>query len=186
MAAVPDRAVSGISASIVTHRLVLREWREGDAEQLFEAVNSSKQCLQAWLDWSRGTYRLEEAARFIAFAQAGNRDGSGLALGMFRGQEQRLVGSIGLSGIDPDRSTANLGYWVRTDESGNGYVKEACQALLLHAHRELGIAKVEVAVHPENDRSIRVATALGLPCLGIVKDRIRFMGAMADALVFEG
>lgn len=169
-----------------TARLVLRELEEDHAQQLFEAVDSSKECLQAWLDWSRGPYSLEDAARFIAFARAGNRDGSGLALGMFRKQGDRLVGCVGLSGIDRDRSMANLGYWIRTDESGKGYVREACEELLLRAHQDLKIAKVEIAVHPDNVRSIRVAASLGLPCVGIVKDRIRFMGAMTDALVFEG
>lgn len=178
--------MSAVSTSITTPRLCLRGWQTGDAEALFRAVNRSKPCLQAWLDWSRGTYSQEDAAGFIAFAQAVNRDGTGLALGMFCADDGRLIGSTGLSGIAQDRSTANLGYWIHKDEAGNGYVREACQTLLLHAHRELGIKQVEVAVHPDNERSIRVAEALGLRCVGIVKERIRFRGGMVDAVVFVG
>lgn len=166
-----------------TQRMVLRQFDGADAPQLAEAVHTSPH-LRDWLEWSRKDYGIKDAEAFISMSGAAALQGSGLALGGFLPKTGRLLVSVGLTSIEAGGATANLGYWVRTGEEGKGYVTEACQALISRAHSVLGIARIEVAIRPDNVRSIKVAQALKLEPVGGVDRRIQLGGELVSAVVY--
>lgn len=171
---------------IISKRLMLRPFTMADAPQLYAAVDSSRRELGEWLDWCHTRYTPEDAVTYIERSLVPASWKETLNFGVFRATpDGELLGSAGLSKIDWNASVGNLGYWIRTDQTGQGFATEAASALADHARRKLGIARVEIAVHPQNARSARVARSLGARDEGLVPARIVYRGHNVAAHVFS-
>ncbi len=72
----------------------------------------------------------------------------------------RFAGRIGLHYPEgwPDRE---LGWALARPFWGQGYAEEGARAALAHAFGTLGWERLVSLIHPENERSIRLATRLG-------------------------
>jgi RimJ/RimL family protein N-acetyltransferase len=181
----PTKETSMEPVSIVSRRIVLRPLVAGDAQRLYAAVHESRSELGEWLDWCRGEYTQADALAWIERSRTPEVWRETRSFGVFgRGPDGDLIGSVGLSKIDWSASTANLGYWIRTSESGNGFATEAAAAMIEHARTHFGLTRIEIAVHPLNTRSARVAHALGARDEGIVPARIVHRGCPTDAHLF--
>jgi ribosomal-protein-serine acetyltransferase len=171
---------------IASKRLVLRTFAPADASQLYAAVHASRPELGEWLDWCRDRYTQADATAWIERSLTPEVWKDTRNFGLFRaGSDGGLVGCVGLSKIDWSVSCANLGYWIRTDQAGNGFATEAAAAITDHARTRLGLARVEIAVHPLNTRSAYVAHALGARDEGLVPARIVYRGDLVAARVFS-
>lgn len=62
--------------------------------------------------------------------------------------------------------TAEIGWRIPKPAWGNGYAPEAAAAVLRHARETLRLARVVATIHPDNDRSFRVAEKIGLRFAG--------------------
>jgi RimJ/RimL family protein N-acetyltransferase len=71
-----------------------------------------------------------------------------------------VVGRAGLY-HPPDWPGLEVGWTVAREHWGKGYAPEAGRAACEWAHHELGVRHILSLIHPENDRSIRVAEKLG-------------------------
>lgn len=172
--------------SIASKRLVLRPLVAADSQSLYAAVHESCRELGEWLDWCREGYTQTDASEWIERTLKPEVWKESRNLGVFsRVRDELLIGCVGLSKIDWNASTANLGYWIRTSETGNGFAREAAATMAEYARTRLGLARVEIATHPLNTRSARVARALGARDEGIVPARIVYKGGLVDACVFS-
>lgn len=79
----------------------------------------------------------------------------------------RLIGCVGLN---PDRGTAELGYWIARDHWGKGYATEAARALLGLA-RTLGHRHIRAGHFADNPASGRVLCKLGFRDTGRCEPR---------------
>ena len=146
---------------IRTARLLLRCWHPSDAPGLKEAIDASLPELQMWVPWAQ-----HEPSTLEALAQRldGMRErflaGEDWAFGVFDAGETRVVGGAGLH---PRGGTDHLeiGYWVRTDATGQGLATEAAAALCAAAFESPGIARVEIHCDAENYRSAAIPRRLG-------------------------
>lgn len=172
--------------SIISNRITLRRLALTDARNLYAAVRESRQELGEWLDWCREGYTQIDASEWIERALDADVWNATQNFGVFLSHsDDALIGCVGLSNIDRSTSTANLGYWVRTSSAGHGFAREAAAALVEYAHASLGIMRIEIAVHPLNIQSERVARSLGARDEGIVPARIMYKGSLVDAHVFS-
>lgn len=172
--------------SIVSNRVVLRQLNLADAQNLYDAVRESHRELAEWLDWCREEYLLADAVEWIQRTLNPDIWKESRNFGVFcQAPDERLLGCVGLSNINWSTSTANLGYWIRTGNSGNGFAREAAAALTEYARNHLRIARLEIAVHPRNLRSAGVARALNAHDEGVIAARMMYRGKLADACVFS-
>lgn len=138
---------------IRTKRLYLREITEQDAQTIVEMRNDPQVyrffraphavTLEEHLHWYRMKY-LMQADRFdwIAFL------------------ENQPVGVFALS-KQASCTKAEVNYWIRSDNWGNGYAQEAVSALLEWAKTVWGVTVVCAIIHCNNAASIRFAERMG-------------------------
>jgi RimJ/RimL family protein N-acetyltransferase len=150
-----------VPREILTERLRLHQYREEDAELVFEAIEESRAELERWMPW----------ASFIRDAQQLRDDmprsleawdrGEDYGYTIRRREDDRLLGSINYQ--DPNWAIPrfDLGYWMRTSETGKGYVSEAVRGLVRVAFGRLDATRVQIACDENNTRSVRVAEACG-------------------------
>jgi RimJ/RimL family protein N-acetyltransferase len=106
-------------------------------------------------------YRLDDAAAFIE-RSAGMWDSGGAApFVIVDATTGTLLGSVGLHDLGLETDPAHVGYWVAAPARGRGIATRALRLVACWALEDLGLARVEVYVFVENERSQRVATRAG-------------------------
>jgi hypothetical protein len=74
---------------------------------------------------------------------------------IFDREESRVLGGTGLHTRIGEHAR-EIGYWIRADAEGNGYVTEAVAALTRVGFELEGLDRIEIRVEPENVRSRRI------------------------------
>jgi RimJ/RimL family protein N-acetyltransferase len=142
-----------------TARLRLRRLTADDAPFILELLNEP-----SWIRFigDRGVRTLDDARRYIAEGPAAmyERHGVGLLLVESKGDGDRL-GMCGLLRRDalPD---LDIGFAFLPRHWGRGYAFESAAAVLEHARRDLGVARILAITSLDNDSSIRLLEKLGL------------------------
>ncbi len=141
-----------------TERLVLRPWRETDAESLYEyARNPNIGPIAGW-PVHTGVENSREIIRNILSAEG--------TYAIAIKPDDRAVGSIGLmkgpaSNLLLPGDEAEIGYWIGEPHWGRGYTTEATRELIRHAFEEQGITTLWCGWFDGNDKSRRVGEKCG-------------------------
>ncbi len=146
---------------IQSDRLLLRCWQPADAPLLREAIDASLTELQMWVPWAleepSPSAVLEDRLRGM---QAKFASGEDWAFAVFDAAGTRLLGGAGLH---PRGTTDHLeiGYWIRTEATGQGFALEAAATLCRVAFADTAFDRLEIHCDANNGRSAGVARRLG-------------------------
>ena len=93
-----------------------------------------------------------------------------------------IIGSINLSQINQGPfCNAVLGYGLDAAFTGRGLMREALAAVIEEAFQPpLNLHRLQAAVRPENQRSLRLLQALGFEQEGLARDYLFINGAWRD------
>jgi RimJ/RimL family protein N-acetyltransferase len=165
--------MSGPAYRIVTERLVVRCWDPADAPKLKEALDSSLEHLRAWMPWAHNEPQTleEKVALLRGFRGQFDKD-EDFVYAIFDREESRVLGGTGLHTRIGEHAR-EIGYWIRADAEGNGYVTEAVAALTRVGFELEGLERIEIRVEPENVRSRRIPERLGYAEEATLRGRIR-------------
>ncbi len=153
-------ALVPLPSRLVGERVVVRPYARGDGAAFFEAVDASREALSRWLPWPskhRCADDGEEYARRV-LARWITREDLAVAL---TDRDGRLVGGSGLHNIDWQVRAFEVGYWLRADAWGHGYVTEAVRLLTALAFGRLDARRVLIRCEAGNTRSAAVPRRLG-------------------------
>ena len=96
-----------------------------------------------------------------------------------------LLGACSLEGVDRQRSSANLSYWVRTSATGRGIARTAARLLAGWGVGPLGLHRVEISMVTSNAASRAAAAASGAVAEGVLRNKARWGGQSRDMAVFS-
>ena len=160
-------------ATIETERLVLRAWREDDAEALFAYASdpdvgpAAGWQAHASIDESR---KVLERVLMVPETYAiviKDREPADEAVGSI----SLMIGAASDLAIGSDE--AELGYWIAKPLWGNGYMPEAVHAMMEHAFLDLRLSTIWAGYSDFNDRSRRVQEKAGLVHDRTIRNRPR-------------
>jgi ribosomal-protein-serine acetyltransferase len=155
-----------------------------DAREVVEAVRESADELRPWMEWARADYGVDEARAWIERSIVERERGSSHEF-LLTGEGGRIVGVCGLNRISDEFRLANLGYWVRTSETGQGLAVQAVRRLAAWAFAGTELHRLEIVVAVENARSQRVAEKAGAAREGILKSRLWLYEVPHDAVLYS-
>jgi RimJ/RimL family protein N-acetyltransferase len=158
-----------VPAEIRTERLLLRPWRAEDAESLHPILVANVEHLAPWIPPRVAMPAVVPllAERLAGFGAefAANRE---WRYAMLTRDAHTLLGEVDLFPRDAngrvpfaDADRAEIGYWIRTDETGRGFVTEAVRAVLGVARAAGRFAHVEIRCDARNAPSAAVPRRLG-------------------------
>ena len=166
--------------------LTLRFPEPADADALHEAVRESIEGLHRWMAWCAMDYSLDDAARWIAAQPAAREAGTAFEF-VVLGDRGRFLGCCGLNEIDRGCRMANLGYWVRSSETGRGIATRAARWVADWAFLNTDLQRLEILVATGNEPSLAVARKAGALCEGVLRSRFlvhgRFLDVVAHSIV---
>ena len=141
-----------------TERLILRPWREDDAESLYKYASDPEVGPKA--GWSPHT-SVEDSRQIIRQVLSVPE-----TYAVCLKESGEAVGSVGLKMGDATDMTdradeCELGYWIGRPFWGQGLIPEASRELLRHAFEELNMQAVWCGYYDGNTKSRRVQDKLG-------------------------
>ena len=158
-----------VPSIIRSERLMLRAWRGADAAALAPLLASNQEHIAPWIPKRVSTpapveeraLRLEEvAAEFDADQQ--------WRYGLFTSDAAELLGEVDLFPRDDsarvhfgNSDRVEVGYWIRSDTTGRGYVTEAVRAALAMAAGISRFQMAEIRCDARNAASAAVPRRLG-------------------------
>jgi RimJ/RimL family protein N-acetyltransferase len=158
-----------VPIEIRTERLSLRPWRAADAEALHAILVANYDHLAPWIPARVATPAVVPllAERLAAFGAEFDADRE-WRFAMLTSDEGTILGEVDLfprsaagrvAFLDADR--AEIGYWIRADETGRGLVTEAVLAIIDVARRTGRFTHLEIRCDARNGPSAAVPKRLG-------------------------
>lgn len=152
-----------------TARLLLRPWRADDAAQLLPVLEANWEHLGPWIPARVATpVPVPELEERLAGFERDFADAREWRYGVFAPQAGTVIGEIGLYPRDETgrvpfhgADRVELGYWLRSDMTGQGFITEAGRALLGVAATLPHLSHAEIRCDARNAPSAAVPRRLG-------------------------
>lgn len=144
--------------TLITERLILREWKETDSKDLYEYAKSELVGPNA--GWP--PHKNEEESKGIIKMFIKNNDTYAIVLK----DENKVIGGIGLHDRKPDNNLSELkqkeiGYVLNPKYWGRGIIPEAVKCLIKYGFNELNLDLVWCGHYDFNYKSKRVNEKCG-------------------------
>ena len=102
-----------------------------------------------------------------------------------RAADGALIGGININNIHMGAARhGSLGYWLAESCQGQGYMSESVHRVIDYAFNDLHLQRVHAACVPENVRSMRLLTKIGMNEEGFAKEYIQINGVWRDHHLF--
>jgi RimJ/RimL family protein N-acetyltransferase len=150
-----------VPAELIGERIDLRAFGDDHAPALWDAVDASREHLKPWMPWVHDHNSAEFAREYVRRMQAKWILREDMPMGIWRKEDNQLLGASGLHRIDWAIPAMEIGYWLRPDAQGNGYVTEAVNLITQFAFRHLLAERVTIRCNSKNLRSAAVPRRAG-------------------------
>ena len=162
--------------------LILRTFRESDAEVVFAVVERNYEHLKPFMHWATPNYSIDAAREFIEKSVEATTQRKSLGYGIFH--KDRFIGSIGFVKFDWKARKTEIGYWIDQSEEGRGIVSAACRILIEYAFNELHLNRVEIRCAALNLRSAAIPERFGFQKEGVLRQSEIRNGRLLDFNIY--
>lgn len=143
---------------LTTERLLLRPWKETDAESLYEYAKDPR--VGPIAGWPVHT-SVENSRQIIREVLSAEE-----TYAVCLKEDGKAIGSIGLmigtaSNLNLPDAEGEIGYWIGVPFWGQGFIPEAVKELLRHGFKDLGLNKIWCGYFEGNIKSKRVQEKCG-------------------------
>lgn len=188
-ARVAPQEVPSLSTRVVTERLVLRPLRSNDVPEMRRALRTNTAHLQPWSVApapGEDPSSLASVSRAVLQHRREWKRGHTFVLVIAPRENDRLViGRIALGGVLRGAfQNAYLGYWIDREHQGRGLTTEAVRATTAFAFASAGLHRIQAAVMPRNDGSLRVLEKVGYRREGIAERYLCIAGRWEDHVLY--
>jgi len=167
-------------------RVTLRYLRKDDASALLELKTRNRSFFAPYQKLQLDeNYNLEAVTRELAQAEQAHAEDRSYWFGIFDREHKDLIGYIRFNNVVRGAfHNAYLGYMMDQDHCGQGRMTESLKLSLDAAFGQIGLHRVQAAIMPHNEPSIRVAEKVGFRREGFAKDYLCLNGKWEDHLLF--
>jgi [ribosomal protein S5]-alanine N-acetyltransferase len=153
--------------SLTTERLLLRELRPDDAQEIF-LLRSDAQ-VNEFVDRKRAT-SIDGGRQFIRRIIKMQKNREVLMWGIALKDDLKLIGTIVYWNIEPEKDKAEIGYELLPQWHGKGLMQEALLKVIEFGFKTLQIRTIVADPKPANQRSINLLDRCGFVKSAITDD----------------
>ena len=166
-------------------RILLRAPRQGDGAVANIAIRESVEELKLWMPWAQAAPTVEDTETVYRRGASEWLTRTNLPLLLFRKSDGLFLGGSGLHRMNWAVPSFEIGYWLRTSMTGQGYMTEAVIALTQFSMEVLGANRMEIRCDARNERSAAVARRSGYTLESHMHHNDRDVnGELCDTLFF--
>ena len=171
---------------IDTARLVLRLPVHSDFRAWSTLRRDSAAFLVPWEPaWAPDHLARKAFTNRVYWSARAHANGTALPLFLIRREDGVLVGAITLDNIRRGPAQCGvLGYWVGQPFARQGYMREAINAVVIHAFTDLNLSRIEAACLPENAASRGVLETAGFKYEGAAQSYLQINGRWRNHVLY--
>ena len=167
-------------------RVVVRPYRESDAQSLYEAVAESRDHLRPWMPFADEHQTMDESRHWIILQMAHWILRDDLMLSIWEQESDRYLGGTGLYPHNWEIGYFEIGYWIRASAEGHGYIAESVRLLTNYAFDNLKANRIEIRCDELNARSAAIPNRLGYVLEGRLRNHLATSdGRLRTTLIFS-
>ncbi len=176
---IPDRKTTRLTDG----KILLRPYKKNDIDGLHQATLASLNELILWMPWAHKGYPLAASRFWIKSTLKKWKDGREYNFAICDVVNGGYLGGAGINEINIMNKCANLGYWVRSDRTGQGIALAATKLLAKWGFDVLKLNRIEIHVAADNVRSLRVAEKAGAKREGVLRNKMLLEGKIHDSVI---
>jgi ribosomal-protein-serine acetyltransferase len=176
---IPDRKTTRLTDG----KILLRPYEKRDIDDLHQATLASLKELICWMPWAHEDYPLAASRFWIKSTLKNWQDGREYNFAIWDAVNGGFIGGCGINDVSIMNKCANLGYWVRSDRTGQGIALAATKLLAKWGFDVLKLNRIEIHVAVDNARSLRVAEKAGAKREGILRNKMLLNGQTHDSVM---
>ncbi|MBE7127384.1 GNAT family N-acetyltransferase [Bacillus mycoides] len=160
-----------VPLQIETDRLILRApLQAGDGNVVHQAIKDSINELKQWLLLFQSIPTVEEKEILLRNAHIDFLKRESFRYLIYHKDTNDFIGTASLHGINWKISKCEIGYWINTQFSGNGYMTEAVSELTNLGFQLLKFRRIEIRCESNNTKSRAIPEKLGFELEGILRN----------------
>lgn len=147
----------------VDKELYLQQIAFNDADEIFRLIDANRDFLGKWLPFVKVTKSVKNTLAFIEDIQKSySRE-----LVFTITYQGKITGLIGFKDIDRGNRKFEIGYWITSQNEGNGIVTRCCKTCIDLAFDKMKMNRVQIKCGVGNVRSINIPKRLNFHFEGI-------------------
>ena len=152
-----------------TERLILRELRKGDEEDLITGLNNLN--ITKWMLVVPYPYTKKDAEWWVkdCIKNYKKKDKESYPFTIELKEEGKIIGGIGLDDVNRFQGRASIGYWIAEPYWKKGYASEALNELLKFAFNKFKLRRIEANVFVGNPTSGQLLEKFGAKLEGTLR-----------------
>ena len=160
-----------VTDMIETERLLMRvPALSGDGPIVNQAIRESINELKEWLPFAQSIPSVEQTEENQKKARVAFSKKESFRFLLFSKDNNAFIGTCSIQAMDLKFAKAEIGYWIRTSFSGNGFMTEAIQALTDYGFTELKLKRIEIRCDTTNKKSRAIPERLGYELESIIEN----------------
>lgn len=145
-------------------------------------IEANRARLAKWLPWA-AAQAPEDTIEFIRRTRKQLADNDGFQTAVVC--EGVIAGVVGYVGVDWQKRSTNIGYWLGKEHQGRGTMTLAVRALVDHALSGWDLNRVEIRAAEENRPSRAIPERLGFRQEGVMRGAELVEGRYLDSVVYS-
>ena len=167
------------------NNIVLRPLGFRDRRAWLKIRDNNKNWFKEWEATLPGESNLSPASFYQVVKNLRDEARSLRALPFVITVDGSLAGQVTVANINYGSTrSAYIGYWIGEEFAGRGYTPLAVAMAIDHCFKSLKLHRIEIAIRPENIKSLRVVEKLGLRSEGTRPKFLHINGEWRDHLIF--
>lgn len=150
-----------------TDRLILRPFKKEDAIEMYNNWATDEQVTR-YVTWPPHK-SLDESENIINLWIKENKNIENYHWAIEIKEDNSVIGTIGLLGVDNRNENSELGYCISKDYWNKGITTEAASSVINYALKEVGFTRITARHQIGNDASGRVMEKCGLTYEGTLR-----------------
>jgi ribosomal-protein-alanine N-acetyltransferase len=167
--------------NIETKNLILESFTIQDAEELFKIRSDNR--VTKYLD--RNNHKtVEESKTMIQGIIQSYKDKTGINWIIREKGSLKVVGYIGFWSLIKENVRAEIGYALKPEYWGKGYMSEALFKVIEYGFKEFELHSIVGNVNPENKSSIKILEKFGFKKEAYFREDYLFNGKFLDSEIY--
>ncbi|MCW8803622.1 MAG: GNAT family N-acetyltransferase [Ignavibacteriaceae bacterium] len=165
-----------------SERLLFRKIVIGDAKDLF--LIRSNDDVMRFMDVSRFE-SISDAEKLINSVEESYKKQTGINWAIIEKLSNNFAGYFGFFRIIPEHCRAEIGYALKPEYWGKGYMYETLKRMVKFGFNEMNLHSIEANVNPDNDKSKKVLEKIGFKNEAYFRENYLFDNKFLDSIIYS-
>ncbi len=132
-----------------------------------------------------GFESIDDAEKLINSVEESYKKQTGINWAIIEKQSKSFVGYFGFFRIIPEHCRAEIGYALKPEYWGKGYMHETLKRMVRFGFDNMKLHSIEANVNPDNEKSKKVLEKIGFKKEAYFRENYLFNGKFLDSIIYS-